>query len=59
MKERSDQEPAGRPSVVGQLRRVFPDLYPCRVCGKRRPRAWIEGEEYELTEEGEWVAVDD
>ena len=55
----AEREPAGRPSVVGQLRKVVPALYPCPVCGNRRPRAWIEGVEYELTEEGEWEAVED
>ena len=59
MKRKFEDEPAGRPSVVGQLRKVVPDLYPCPVCRNRRPRAWIDGMEYELTEDGEWEAVED
>ena len=54
-----EQEPFGRLSVVGQLRKVFPALYPSPDCGNRRPRAWFDDVEYELTEEGEWEVVED
>lgn len=57
--KRDEQQPRERPSVFRRLVRVFPELVTFCTCGADGARMTFDGVDYELNDDGEWVAVED